>query len=350
VRPPAHVRGASCAPAAEERATDRIRIGCLGAARIAPAALIKPAASNDEVDATAVAARDEQRAKAFAAKHGIPVVHTSYDALLADPDVDAIYNPLPNGLHALWTIKALEAGKHVLCEKPFTANTGEAEQVAAAADRTGLVVMEAFHWRYHPLAQRMVDVVNSGELGTVKHIETWMCFPLFKRDDIRWQLDLAGGALMDAGCYSVHMLRTLAGAEPQVVSAEAKLRSPGVDRVVRADMRFADGRTGRINTSMWSTSLLKMAARVHGDRGSLRVFNPLAPQYFHRFTVTVDGRKRRERVSGGSTYSYQLAAFAAAVLRGEPTLTPPADSIANMRVIDDIYRAAGMEPRQGALK
>jgi predicted dehydrogenase len=300
------------------------------------------------VDATALAARDAERARAFAAKHGVPVVRDSYDALLADPDVDAIYNPLPNGLHGLWTIKALEAGKHVLCEKPFTANTGEAERVAAAADRSGLVVMEAFHWRYHPLAARMLEIVNSGELGRVKHLETWMCFPLFKRDDIRWQLDLAGGALMDAGCYAVHMLRTLAGAEPEVVSAAAKERAPGVDRVMRADMRFTDGRTGRINTSMWSTTVLKIAVRVEGERGVLKVFNPTAPQYFHRVTVKSGGRTRHERVQGRSTYSYQLAAFAGAVLRGEPTLTPPADSIATMRVIDDIYRAAGMEPRRGA--
>jgi predicted dehydrogenase len=325
-----------------------VRIGCLGAARIAPAALLKPARASKEVDVTAVAARDGERARAFAAKHGIPVVHDSYDALLADPDVDAIYNPLPNGLHALWTIRALEAGKHVLCEKPFTANTAEAERVAAAADGAGLVVMEAFHWRYHPLAARMVDIVNGGELGQVRNIETAMCFPLLKRGDIRWQLDLAGGALMDAGCYAVHMLRTLAGTEPEVVSAEAKLRSPGVDRVMRADMRFPDGRTGRIITSMWSSTLLKMAARVEGDSGVLKVFNPVAPQYFHRLTVDAGRKKRHERVDGGSTYSYQLAAFAAAVLRGAPTLTPPADSVANMRVIDDIYRAAGMEPRRGA--
>jgi predicted dehydrogenase len=320
----------------------------LGAARIAPAALTKPAKGNAEVDVTAIAARDAARARAFADKHGVPVVHDSYEALLADPDVDAVYNPLPNGLHAVWTIRALDAGKHVLCEKPFTANTSEAELVAAAADRTGLVVMEAFHWRYHPLAARMLEIIDSGELGPIKHIETWMCFPLYKRNDIRWQLDLAGGALMDAGCYAVHMLRTFAGAEPEVVSAQAKERSPGVDRVMRADMRFADGRTGRINTSMWGTTVLKIAARIEGERGVLKVFNPTAPQYFHRMTVKAGGRKRRERVKGGATYSYQLAAFAGAVLRGEPTLTPPAESIANMRVIDDIYRAAGMEPRKGA--
>jgi predicted dehydrogenase len=309
--------------------------------------LIKPARTADGVEATAIAARDQARARAFAAKHGIPVVHDSYDALLADPDVDAVYNPLPNGLHALWTLRALEAGKHVLCEKPFTANAAEAREVAAAAEGAGLVVMEAFHWRYHPLAARMLDVVGGGELGPVRHIETWMCFPLLKRGDIRWQLDLAGGALMDAGCYAVHMLRTLAGDEPEVVGAEARLRAPGVDRVMRADVAFADGRTGRVNTSMWSTTVLKMAVRVEGERGVLRVFNPVAPQYFHRMTVKVDGRSRREKVAGRSTYSYQLAAFAAAVLCGEPTLTPPADSVANMKVIDDIYRAAGMEPRSG---
>jgi predicted dehydrogenase len=325
-----------------------LRIGCLGAARIVPAALVKPARSVPGVVVTAVAAREGNRAREFAAKHHIPTAYGSYAELLADPGLDAIYNPLPNGLHGVWTIRALEAGKHVLCEKPFTANAEEAEHVAQAAERTGLVVMEAFHWRYHPLAARMLEIIDSGELGPTTHIETWMCFPLYKRDDIRWQLDLAGGALMDAGCYAVHMLRTFAGAEPEVVSAEAKERSPGVDRVMRADMRFADGRTGRINTSMWGKTVLRIAARVEGERGVLRVFNPTAPQYFHRMSVKAGGRTRRERVKGGATYSYQLAAFAGAVLRREPTLTPPAESIANMRVIDDIYRAAGMEPRTGA--
>jgi predicted dehydrogenase len=327
---------------------DRVRIGCLGAARIAPPALVKPARASDEAELTCVAARDPERGRSFASKHGIPKVHESYDALLADPDVDAVYNPLPNGLHGLWTIRALEAGKHVLCEKPFTANAPEAERVKAAGEQAGLVVMEAFHWRYHPLATRMVEIVRSGELGKVRRIDTWMCFPLLKRNDIRWQLDLAGGALMDAGCYAVHMLRTLAGEEPEVVTASARERSPGVDRVMRAELRMPSGATGQVTTSMWSSTVLKIAARVEGERGTLRVFNPVAPQYFHRLSVRTDGRKRRERVRGGSTYSYQLAAFTAAVLRGEPTLTPPSDSVANMRAIDDIYRAAGMQPRVGA--
>ena len=137
-----------------------LRIGTLGAARIAPAALVRPARAVADAELTAVAARDPQRAEKFAAQARVPKVHRSYDDLLADPDLDAIYNPLPNGLHAEWTLKALAAGKHVLCEKPFTANATEAEEVAAAAERSGLVVMEAFHYRYHPLAQRLHELAR----------------------------------------------------------------------------------------------------------------------------------------------------------------------------------------------
>ena len=188
--------------------------------------MIKPARNIGEAEVGAVAARDRSRADAFASKHGIPKVHDSYAALVADPEIDAIYNPLPNGLHAEWTIAALEAGKHVLCEKPFTANAKEAEAVAAVAERTGLVVMEAFHYRYHPLAQRMREIVESDELGTIRRVETALCFPLPKFSDIRYQYDLAGGATMDVGTYTVHMARLLGCEEPEVVSAEAKLRTP----------------------------------------------------------------------------------------------------------------------------
>ena len=138
-----------------------LRVGCLGAARIAPAALIKPSASNEGVVCAAVAARDPSRARAFAAKYDIAKVHDSYEALLADDDLDAVYIPLPNGLHGLWTLRALAQGKHVLCEKPFTANADEAQRVADAATDSGLVVMEAFHWRYHPMAARMLAVIGS---------------------------------------------------------------------------------------------------------------------------------------------------------------------------------------------
>jgi predicted dehydrogenase len=324
---------------------DTVRIGILGAARIAPAAVIKPARNIGGAEVRAVAARDRGRAERFASKHGIPMVHESYAALLADPEIDAVYNPLPNGLHAEWTIAALDAGKHVLCEKPFTANANEAEEVAAAATRTGLVVMEAFHYRYHPLAQRMREIVESGELGRTQRVETALCFPLPKFSDIRYQYDLAGGATMDVGTYTVHIARLLGCEEPVVRSAKAKLHTADVDRAMRAELAFPSGHTGRVTCSMWSSWVVQTYARVIGDRGELHVINPTNPQMWHRLRVRAGDNTRTERLSRRPTYEYQLEAFCAAVLRSEPTLTPPADSIANMRVLDAIYIAAGMTPR-----
>jgi predicted dehydrogenase len=324
---------------------DVVRIGTLGAARIAPAAIVKPSRNVAEADLVAVAARDRNRAEAFASKHAIPRVHDSYAGLIADTEIDAIYNPLPNGLHAGWTIAALEAGKHVLCEKPFTANAKEAEDVAAVAARTGRVVMEAFHYRYHPLAKRMREIVEGGDLGTIRRVETALCFPLPRFSDIRYQYDLAGGATMDVGAYTVHMARLLGGEEPEVISATAKLRTPEVDRAMRAELSFPGGHTGRITCSMWSSWILQTFVRVTGDRGELHVINPTSPQLWHRLRVKSDGSTRKEKFTRRPTYEFQLEAFCAAVLRGEPTLTPPPDSIANMRVLDAIYVAAGMTPR-----
>ena len=230
-----------------------VRIGILGAARIAPTALIKPARGNAEVVVAAVAARDVSNAQAFAAKHGIARVHDSYEALLADPDLDAIYNPLPIGLHGRWTRAALTAGKHVLCEKPFTANAAEAREVAELAAKSGRVVMEAFHYRYHPCASRVDEIIASGELGKLKRVEAEWCFWMPKSSDNRYNYALGGGALMDLGCYAVDMVRRFGGSTPEVVSAQAKLRGPQVDRVMTAELRFAGGHTGRIHCSMWST-------------------------------------------------------------------------------------------------
>jgi predicted dehydrogenase len=322
-----------------------LRIGILGAARIAPAALVKPARLVPEVEVAAIAARDPAKARTFADKHGVPTVHDSYDALLADDTIDAVYNPLPNGLHGRWTIAAVEAGKHVLCEKPFTANAEEARAVAAVARPSGKVVMEAFHYRYHPMIERVVEIARSGELGDIRRIDTWMCIPLLLPKDIRWDLGLAGGTTMDVGCYAIHQLRTIAGAEPEVVSASAKLKSPGIDRLLTAEVRFADGRTGSITGSMASRRLLSLGAKVEGSAGTMRVTNLTGPQMFHRIKVKVGGASRVEHVTKEPTYLFQLRAFAGAVLRGEPFPTDLHDAIANMEVIDACYRAAGLEPR-----
>ena len=322
-----------------------LRIGLLGAARIAKNALMRPAAHVPEVTVGAIAARDPQRARAYATKHGIARVHASYDDLINDPDLDAIYNPLPNGLHAEWTLKALAAGKHVLCEKPFTSNAAEARVVAEAARASRLVVSEAFHYRYHPLAEKMRSIAHSGELGTIRSVSTALCFPLPRFNDIRYDYDLAGGAMMDAGCYALSCLRMLGPGEPTLVSATAKLQSPKVDRAMSADFRFDDGAVGHLDASMWSRTLLKISAHVVGDRAEMRVFNFVGPHYVNRLTVKADGAKRSERVAGEATYTHQLRAFAGAVLRDEPNLTPPEDAVLNMALIDEIYNAAGLPVR-----
>jgi predicted dehydrogenase len=321
-------------------------MGILGAARIAPAAVVRPARSVPEVTISAVAARDESRGQKFAAKHGIPRVLPDYRALVQDPDIDAVYVPLPNGLHGHWTKAALAAGKHVLCEKPFTANADEAAEIRMAAQAAPhQVVMEAFHYRYHPLFARALALLAQGAVGEVRRIDTWMCFPLPLFKDIRWQLGLAGGSTMDAGCYAIHMARHLAGAEPRVTSARARLRSPGVDRLMEAELDFGDGRTGQVTTSMWSVHVVHIGFTVRGTRGELRVLNPPAPHLYHRLVLR-SGRRTVEHAVRRPTYEFQMEAFADAVLGGKAPITGVDDALANMKVIDSVYRAAGLEPRR----
>jgi predicted dehydrogenase len=323
-----------------------LKIGVLGAARIAPAALLKPARRTGKAEVVAVAARDNDKATAYAEKHKIPRVDESYEALLADPELTAIYNPLPNGLHGHWTIAALEAGKHVLCEKPFTANADEARRVAeAAAAHPGLVVMEAIHYQYHPMTRRLVEIVQSGELGIIKEIDMSFSAPLARPGDIRYQLDLAGGAMMDMGCYPISLLRLLA-AGPRVTGASAKLSSSGVDRAMDARFSLPEGGTARVRCSMFSSSVIRLHAEVVGSEGTLKVFNPFAPHFGHRVRVETASGTRREKFSRRATYDYQLEAFVAAVEDGAPFPTTAVDAIRTMELIDACYVAAGLPIRQ----
>jgi predicted dehydrogenase len=322
-----------------------IRIGVLGAAAIVPAALTRPARSVPEAQIVAIAARDPKRAEAFARKHHIPRVHQTYSDLLADPQVDAIYNPLPNSLHAEWTIRALQAGKHVLCEKPFASNAHEAEEMARTARETGLVLSEAFAYRYHPLTARVKDIIASGELGKVQQIEAQFCFLLPSPNNIRFKYELAGGALMDCGCYPVSLIRFLAEAEPIMERAEARLFAPQVDHKMSADFSFADGRTAHLVCDMLSPRLFRSLLKIEGDAGKLRVINPYHPHWFNWLSVQGRNGSHSEHVRSENVYALQLRAFIKAI-RGEMKLnTDPADAIGNMRVIDSIYEKAGLKQR-----
>lgn len=322
-----------------------IRIGVLGAASIVPMGLTNPARSVPEAQILAIAARDPNRAHAFARKHHIPRVHQTYSDLLADPEIEAIYNPLPNSLHAEWTMRALRAGKHVLCEKPFASNAREAEEMAKTASETGLVISEAFAYRYHPLTARIQEILASGQLGAIRHIEAQFCFLLPSPKNIRFNYELAGGALMDCGCYPVSLIRHLAQAEPTVRWAEARLFAPQVDHKMSADLSFADGRTAHVDCDLLSPRLFRSILRVEGEAGTLRVINPYHPHWFNWLRVRGRNSSHSEHVRGENIYALQLRAFIKAI-RGETKLnTDPADAIGNMRVIDAIYEKAGLKQR-----
>ena len=219
-----------------------LRIGVLGASRIAEVAIVGPAQELGH-RLVAVAARDPHRAALFAEKYGVERVLGSYDEVLADPEVDAVYNPLANSLHGPWNLAAVRAGKPVLTEKPYARNRAEALEVATASQAAGVPVVEAFHYVYHPVTRRLLDLIGSGELGELRAIEVRMEMPAPGADDPRWSLEMAGGALMDLGCYGLHFMRTVGriiGAAPQVVSARAVERDPGVDATCDVEVHIGD--------------------------------------------------------------------------------------------------------------
>ncbi len=327
---------------------DPLRIGALGAARITPGALIRPARGVAEATVVAVAARDQKRAADFAKRHGVPRVHEDYEALLADPDIDAVYVPLPNGLHGEASIAALEAGKHVLCEKPMAANADEARAMREAARQSGRLLMEAYHWRYHPVAERLLGVIAEGRIGALRHVEASLCVPLWSSGDIRYRYALAGGALMDLGGYTVHWLRHVVGEEPKVLGASARQASENVDRCAEASLAFPGGVTGRIICSMRSRRVLQMHIRAVGDAGSVYLFNPIAPHAFHWIKIKDAQGTQREQVPGETTYTHQLRAFVRALQTGAQPITDADDAVANMVVLDAIYQAAGMPRREPA--
>jgi len=322
-----------------------VRIGILGASSYAPTTILGPAGDVEDVDVVAVGARDMPSASEFAARHGLPIAHGSYGDLIADPDIDAVYVLVPTSMHGEWTRAAVDAGKHVLCEKPFTANAAEARAIADLAVRSDRVVMEAIQFRHHPLTLRAQEIIASGELGKLRFVDVALCVLIRDASANCYNYSLAGGAMMDAGSYAVTMLRVFGGSTPEVVSAQAKLRGPDVDRAMTAQVRFGEGHLGRLRCALWSSDLVRASVRVVGERGRLRILSPAAPHLYPRLGVrTADGR-RVERFSRRASYVYQLEAFAEAVRRGAPVRTSPEQAVENMTVIDAIYRAAGLPIR-----
>ncbi|MEU1258133.1 Gfo/Idh/MocA family protein [Streptomyces chartreusis] len=325
-----------------------LRIGVLGAARITELSLVGPARTTGH-RLVAVAARDRSRAAAFADEHDVERVVDSYADLLADPEVEVVYNPLANGLHGPWNLAALAAGKHVLSEKPSASNAEEAAEVRDAAVKSGSVFMEAFHYLFHPVTRRLHEIVESGELGELRRVETLVAIPAPGDSDPRWSLSLAGGALMDLGCYSLHAVRMLApwaGGAPRLVSARGGQRAgaPGVDEWLDADLEFPGGATASARCHM-AYDDLEMSCRVIGSRGEALAPNFVLPHLDDRLVVRTPDGERTERLGTRSSYTYQLEALAAHIRRDGPLPLDADDALATMRLIDESYRAAGFEPR-----
>jgi predicted dehydrogenase len=338
---------------------DVLRIGILGTARIAEKALIDPAVQVPEVTVAAVASRDLARAQAYGLQHGIPGAYGSYDEMLADTAIDAVYIPLPNSLHGPWTVQAITAGKHVLCEKPFAANATEAALVAEAAAASGLVVMEAMHYRYHPLIRHLREVVRT--LGPLQHIQCWTSFVIGDPDDVRYDFALAGGALMDGGCYAIDCLRLLGdglpgGGEPAVAAALADTaRDSAVDRAMAVRMEYPGGATAWFESAFTSTGEFRADVHVTCEEGTAWVRNFIQA---HEGTLEVTQAGSATAgddtepdagghavLDGDTTYVWQLRAFAAAIETGAAVMTSAAHAIPTMRLIDDAYRAAGLPTR-----
>ncbi|KAF9924777.1 hypothetical protein FBU30_005296 [Linnemannia zychae] len=350
---------------------DALRIGILGAANIAPNALINPARHNFSIIVASVAARDHDKAKAFAISHGIPNTHPSYDALINDPTIDCIYNPLPNGLHYEWTVKALNAGKHVLLEKPATSNEAQAKELVTLAKSKNLVLLEAFHYRFHPASLKFKELVlehvKSGH--AIQKVEALMSFPMiFPKDDIRFNYNLAGGINMDAGCYTVNSIRYFSGLEVESVeSAKATIVKEDVDGRMEATLKLVGGAEAKLVASCINSWLSLQTYRdiipkftIETDEKIFAFGVWVLPQVWHYISIkdkktgaTVDLPK--EYGEGYSTYKHQLDAFVKAVkakksgsneIESIPGWVSGENTIANMKVIDDIYRRAGMKIRE----
>lgn len=328
--------------------TQPLRFGVLGAARIAPKAFIQPISRIDSAVVTRVAARDPQRAAEFAAVNGIADISASYDELIHADDVDVVYIPLPMHLHAEWTIAALRAGKHVLCEKPFASNAGQAAEMLRVAEETGMILGEAFHHFYHPMFQRILEVIRLGVIGTVVRAEGYFNITIPEtydgRPDIRWDYAASGGSLMDLGCYSTIWVRHAVGETPTIASAQATERPENIDADIQAELTFPSGATGRVESSMISDDR-DIRLEVIGTEGSITAINPLAPQAPNSLTIRNASGETSGQIDAGITYDHMCRAFVDHVRVGTPFPTQGADSIANMTAIDEIYQAAGLPLR-----
>lgn len=329
------------------------RWGILSTAKIGRKAMTPALLESPMAEVVAVASRDESKAQAYADELGISKAYGSYEALLADPEIDAIYNPLPNHLHKVWTIQAAEAGIHILCEKPLALNIDEGQQMIAAAKANGVQLMEAFMYRYQPRILAARQIVRDGAIGEIRSIDVGFTFNLENKNDIRYQPEMGGGAVMDVGCYCINFSRLLAGRDPISVNARALWTSSGVDDQLTALLDFGDGLVAHFDCGF--NQVQRQHCIISGTTGYLELpmtFNPLA--FNMGMIETLIRVEKEDQPSRVHTFEpvnmYRLIAedFIHAIA-GRPPAFPVEDSLGNMRTIQALLASAKMGGQPVAL-
>lgn len=310
--------------------------GLLSTARINDQ-IIAAAAESDRATIVAVASRDKTKAAEYARQKKIPRSHGSYDALLADPEVDAVYISLPNGMHHEWSMRALAAGKHVLCEKPYSRHPAEVEEAYAAAAAANRVLMEAFMYRHHPQTQRVAQLVQSGAIGRLTAINATFTFFLKQGPNVRLGHDLDGGALMDVGCYCVSGARLIAG-EPQHLLGAQVVGPTGVDVGFYGTMRHANDVISQFESSFVAPRRQRL--EVVGEDGVLLVEAPWRADWGGRVTIRRGNDVEVVDIPTANSYRLQLENMADAAAGRAPALLGLADALGQARTIDALYRSA----------
>ena len=329
-------------PSAESRVPS-LTWGILSTANIGRAAVMPAIRASANGTLVAVASRTSARALEFATTHGIPEHYGSYDALLGAAGIDAVYIPLPNSLHREWAIKAVEHGKHVLCEKPLGLTAAECHEMAAAAKANGVTLMEAFMYRFHPQIGRVEGLIRDGTLGALKSIRSAFTFRLTKPGNIRLDPALGGGALMDVGCYCVNVSRTLAGREPVEAQAWATFGPTGVDLELAGSLRFDGGLVAQFDCSL--TMERREFVEIAGTEGSIELRAAFVPGTADAVVIQHRGREPsiEHRIAGDDEYRLMVEHFADGALHRRPVRYPADEAAANLRVIEALYRST----RQG---
>ena len=319
------------------------RIGLLGASWIAPQAVIDPASILPHATISAVAARSRDRVLGYAERYGIDKAFDSYDALIADPKLDIIYISLPPSLHAYWSIKALDAGKHVVCEKPTAMNLTEAQAMVAAAEQNGKRLFEAFHSRFHPSFAACKDWISSGRIGTVKSIKAHFGVGLV--DDgakNQYRPELGGGCMMDMGCYPLHWATQLLGS--QIVSGDVKttLSKSGVDDSMTADLILEGDVKAHLTAAMHPDTVFDAFLEIEGTKGKIRFQNPLVPHQSGELVTTIGNDVISAPISTVTTYCYQLAAMLDAIESGQELPVEAQGLLRQQSGLDTLYALAGL--------